>query len=88
MKVQVQVNENEISLEELNKLEEKLLPCPFCGGKARLLRALNGVDSYSVFCSDCFVFTCQWGGQGIKYAGAKLAMKHWNCRNNDKCRLK
>lgn len=35
----------------------ELKPCPFCGGKARVIKATNivGKKVYAVYCQDCYI---------------------------------
>ena len=49
----------------------KLKPCPFCAGKAYVIR--NGGDRHSVACQDCYVETSNEKGK-------LAAMKVWNSR--------
>ena len=36
---------------------EELKPCPFCGGKAKVIEAINivGKKVYAVYCQDCYI---------------------------------
>ena len=52
----------------------ELKPCPFCGGKAKLVRL---GDEYCVYCgSHC----CE---QSIAYEDADMAIDAWNTRYED-----
>lgn len=54
--------------------ENKLLPCPFCGGEARL--ESNG--QYAVV--GCVNSNCQGYACCYKYNSKKEAIEHWNTR--------
>jgi Lar family restriction alleviation protein len=59
----------------------ELKPCPFCGGKAELIR-----DIYSthVRCSICKArATPFWGKPYANNETQKMAIEAWNKRNND-----
>ena len=36
---------------------EELKPCPFCGGKAKVIEAINivGKKVYAIYCQDCYI---------------------------------
>ena len=59
--------------------EDKLLPCPFCGGKAEILKgACNPVGCRN---SICLGYVYRSGGQefyGVN--GYELSIKSWNTR--------
>ncbi len=52
-------------------LDEKLLPCPFCGGKAEIYA--QAWNKYSVICAKCF---CVKGSYGTE----EKAIEEWNKR--------
>lgn len=58
-------------------MEEKLKPCPFCGGVPEKLTS----DAAFVYCTKC-------GARVLKYPSIELAVAHWNNRvtNNKKGR--
>lgn len=53
--------------------EEKLKPCPFCGGRART--GTDGEEGHTVFCTSCKVET-------DSYADERTAIEIWNRREN------
>lgn len=58
----------------------RLLPCPFCGGKAELTKATfaDGTIRYwTVKCTECKIF-------GKRRVDSREAMRLWNCRAEDK----
>lgn len=57
----------------MSEHEEKLKPCPFCGGRART--GTDGEEGHTVFCTSCKVET-------DAYADKKTAIKVWNRREN------
>lgn len=54
------------------KLEKGLLPCPFCGGKAKM-RVTGGIIRYFVKCCSCGA-TTRW------MTGVVKAKEAWNTR--------
>ena len=40
------------TLEEINRLDSLLKPCPFCGGKARIYDATRPDGYYGEYCTD------------------------------------
>ena len=52
--------------------QQKLLPCPFCGGEAEML---NGVGEYWVKCEDCNASARMSSSKGA-------VVKSWNERVN------
>ena len=69
-----------VDTNKIRLLEKRLKKCPFCGGKGRILWGEDYISG-SIFCRDCFCHTCTW-------STFELAIRHWNCRDNKKCRLK
>lgn len=66
-------------------MDDKLLPCPFCGGEAELIRkrARNGETLYRYRCSKCHAAIGQWHG-GI--SGCPwTARETWNTRTERMC---
>lgn len=60
----------------LKEYEEQLKPCPFCGGKARLMAWDIDLETYYfVNCRKCEVKPCTARHTNIKYA-----VKAWNKR--------
>ena len=59
-------------------MNEELKPCPFCGGKAELLKL--DVSEYFVHCPNpnCFI------GQDLLYRSKKTAIKKWNRRMGER----
>ena len=53
--------------------ENKLLPCPFCGGKAHIYQDYTGM--YVAQCDKC--------GNGTLLSDKKTAEMRWNRRAND-----
>lgn len=53
--------------------EEKLKPCPFCGGRARI--GTDGEEGHTVFCTSCKVET-------NIYEDERTAIEAWNRRAN------
>ena len=69
---------------------EKLKPCPFCGGEARVTdvippRLYTKDVAYCVYCSSCdllFGFDMDYGGE---FATEAEAIEAWNRRSNNEC---
>jgi Lar family restriction alleviation protein len=62
----------------MNKeFSEKLLPCPFCGGKAKLKTYYENID-HSIYCEDCSM-GCD------EYKSNKEAIAAWNKRTVPRC---
>lgn len=61
-------------IEKENVKNEELKPCPFCGGKAVLVR-LGERDDYYVVCEDCIVCT--------DYMSKEKVINVWNSRARD-----
>ena len=57
----------------MSEHEEKLKPCPFCGGRARI--GTDGEEGHTVFCTSCKVET-------NIYADERTAIEAWNRREN------
>lgn len=56
------------------KAEEELLPCPFCGGGARVIETCSyGVDHYFIECMKCF-------GRTVSKIQQEDAIAAWNRR--------
>ena len=53
--------------------EIKLLPCPFCGGKAKVIENNYYTDIHSVMCKNCF-------SESDRYHTQEEAIKQWNTR--------
>ena len=53
--------------------EIKLLPCPFCGGEARVVENNFRTDTYSVRCKNCYA-------ESDRYHTQEEAIKQWNTR--------
>ena len=72
-------SENEKESETMDKLK----PCPFCGGEARLLlnakRKIYGKDEYKTGVVAC----CNVCEARMFYASEELAIKAWNRRVNN-----
>ena len=51
--------------------EIKLLPCPFCGEKAEIIKHRSG--GYAVECTECY-------GKTHRSVTEKLAIERWNTR--------
>ena len=56
---------------------ERLKPCPFCGGKARMVESV--LPGFYVACSN--VFKC--GGRQEQFDTEAEAIEAWNRRNED-----
>ena len=65
-----------------NRLKTKMLPCPFCGGKADAEEAQNwsGVKDWSAYCSDenCPMESVWTSGFNTE----EEAIKVWNTRHS------
>lgn len=57
------------------KNEVKLLPCPFCGGEAKMQRIINldDFDDFFIMCEKCFSRT-------KKFKAERSAILVWNTR--------
>lgn len=56
--------------------EQKLKPCPFCGGKAKIFHYEQGDyynEAFSVYCDNC-------GASLEDYDFEEQAIEHWNKR--------
>ena len=66
----------------------KLIPCPFCGGEAKLWADSDyGAEEYRKYSVACTVCTCSLGDFGNDNAGDSIyafskeeAIKAWNTR--------
>lgn len=72
----------------MNVKDTELLPCPFCGGKARLITNIQSFQPYAlVQCENCSAKTKKVM-QSIDYCATDEAAKLWNLRmsrdNNEK----
>ena len=56
----------------MNKTPE-LLPCPFCGGEAKLVKSKSKVNDYHIKCDRCSIKTGWWYGKSD-------VVKTWNNR--------
>ena len=57
-------------------MSEKLLPCPFCGGEAKVqINTEMGGSQYQVLCTECPVTVGRYW-----YWNKKDAIKAWNTR--------
>lgn len=62
---------------------DKLKPCPFCGGKARImhLTSASGIETHSmVECRSCHIKTDYY----VYEFGERNVIKVWNRRINDR----
>ena len=57
-------------------MTEKLKPCPFCGGEARINIFAHGWNGYSVSCSN--IYKCRATQE--KFNTEKEAIEAWNTR--------
>ena len=57
-------------------MDVKLLPCPFCGGKAELQQAIDTFIHYRVVCKD----SCCRGASYNTWVGEAEAIEAWNTR--------
>ena len=60
-------------------MNDKLKPCPFCGGEAKVSKyeIITNMPTHSVHCADCYSRT--WG----MFDKEKQAIEAWNRRVND-----
>jgi 5-methylcytosine-specific restriction endonuclease McrA len=58
------------------KTKEKLLPCPFCGGKAEACYQRDDLGDWKVECQGCGAVSCP---EGMRY-DRDLAVADWNKR--------
>ena len=65
----------------MNDKDTKLLPCPFCGGKAKLIINIQTFTPYvAVCCENCSVQSKKVI-QNVNYCAVDEAIKLWNKRN-------
>ena len=59
-------------------MSEKLLPCPFCGGKAKLHieKFINYIQGYFVYCKQCNIATPMDDDK-------QIVIELWNRRANE-----
>lgn len=57
----------------MNKTPE-LLPCPFCGGEAKLVKSKAKVNDYRIKCNRCYIKTGWWMGE------IDELIEQWNTR--------
>lgn len=57
----------------MNKTPE-LLPCPFCGGEAKLVKSKAKVNDYRIKCNRCHIKTGWWMGE------IDELIEQWNTR--------
>ena len=67
-------NSGDRSVRMMDKQEAKLLPCPFCGGEARLRQILN---THVVECGKCWAHSANVAG--VNYT-KEQAIEAWNRR--------
>lgn len=64
----------------MNVKDTELLPCPFCGGKAKLIVNIQSFQPYAlVQCENCSVETKKVM-QSVDYCATDEAAKLWNRR--------
>jgi len=63
-------------------MEDKLLPCPFCGGEAKLHSKRENNHSQSVLCLKCDIRLPVWDDE--YYTSKDNAIKAWNTRVGEK----
>lgn len=59
-----------------------LLPCPFCGGEARITYGAKRKDAYGRECT-VTVVSCENCGARVQYTRTQTAVNAWNRRTND-----
>lgn len=61
-------------------MEDKIMPCRFCGSDAKLLKLQNdnGDAVYGVFCTKDLEAECSHGHYIDNYATAEEAINEWN----------
>jgi hypothetical protein len=65
--------------ERINEHTEKLKPCPFCGGKARVGILFCGW--MGIMCTNCYACMLSDRTMNDEYQ-VKEAVENWNMRNN------
>lgn len=63
--------------------EIKLKPCPFCGGKPRVLKGIGGKPIKKAYTVACETERCFLEGGGNLYTSEFSAIMAWNRRAND-----
>ena len=58
--------------------KNKLLPCPFCGGEAKLIENNHYTDIHSVICKNCYI-------ESDRYCTQEKAIRAWNTRKPMEC---
>ena len=64
----------------MNDKDKELLPCPFCGGKAKLIINMQSFEPYAIVqCKNCSAKTKDIM-QSVDYCATDEAAKLWNQR--------
>ena len=63
------------------RMSDKLKPCPFCGGEAKLVGFVDDEEEerWSALCPQCGI------GLVIEWREEKYAIEKWNRRANKEC---
>lgn len=56
--------------------DKDLKPCPFCGGKAKLVENIYYTDTWSVMCTNCY-------SESDRHHHDWNAIQAWNRRENN-----
>lgn len=59
------------------RMIDKIKPCPFCGGEAKVRRVGRWKQRFSVFCSRCYKTTIPGKSWKLTKQGA---IREWNSR--------
>jgi len=57
-----------------------LKPCPFCGGKAQMMKGHQAFEDCEIHCKSCAMVGPNFGAMGETFSPEEDAALHWNTR--------